>query len=154
MDNHYVVGVRTHGTIESFTYTSSLRRDKSITSKVISSLGYLMDFVLLSLMTRKPNVLPPIAAETKDNSWPFGTGIPSIGFKNCKILKLIDMITLCTAMRRHVIKLISCVFIIQCKNISCNKILFFKKKQKYFDDEKDGSTVYCLSIHYYEHIHL
>ena len=26
--------------------------------------------------------------------------------------------------------------IIQCKNISCNKFSFFKKKQKYFDDEE------------------
>ena len=35
------------------------------------------------------------------------------------------------------IKLISCTYlIIQCKNISCNKFSFFKKKRKYFDDEK------------------
>ena len=25
--------------------------------------------------------------------------------------------------------------LIQCKNISCNKVLFSKKKRKYFDDE-------------------
>ena len=88
----------THGTIESFTYTSSLRRGESITSKMTSLLGYSMDFILLSLMTRKPNVLPRIAADgTKDNSWPFKTGIPSIGFKNGKIL--IDMMTLYIAMR-------------------------------------------------------
>ena len=31
--------------------------------------------------------------------------------------------------------------IIQCKNISCNKFSFFKKKRKYFDDEKDRSMV-------------
>ena len=54
-----------------------------------------MDFVLLSLMTQKPNIatywfIPQIAADgTKDNSWPFRTGIPSISFKN-----RIDMRTL------------------------------------------------------------
>ena len=58
VNDRYVVGVTMHGTIESFTYTSSLRRGNSITSKVTSLLGYAMDFVLLSLMTRKPNVLP------------------------------------------------------------------------------------------------
>ena len=89
--------VITHGTIESFTYTSSLRKGISITLKVTSPLGYSMDFVLLNLMTQKPNILPRIAAETKDNSWPFETGIPLIGFKNHRIL--IDMMILCTATR-------------------------------------------------------
>ena len=42
VNDRYVVGVRTHD--ESFTYTSSLRRGNSITSKVTSPLGYLMDF--------------------------------------------------------------------------------------------------------------
>ena len=38
-----------------------------------------MDFILLSLMTQKPNILPQIAAdETKDNSWLLGTGIATI----------------------------------------------------------------------------
>ena len=58
MDDCYVLGVTTHGTIESFTYTSSLRRGNSITLKVTSPMGYSMDFVLLSLMTWKPNILP------------------------------------------------------------------------------------------------
>ena len=97
-----------HGTIESFMYTSSLRRGNSITSKVTSPLGYSMDLVLLSLMTRKPNILPRIAADgTKDDSWPFGTGIPSISFKNRRML--IDVMTLYTATRRHMIKIISCI---------------------------------------------
>ena len=75
----YVVGVTMHGPIESFTYTSSLSRGNSITSKVTSLLGYSMDFVMLSLMTQQPNVLPRITADrTKDNSWPFGTGIYTI----------------------------------------------------------------------------
>ena len=36
--------------------------------------------------------------------------------------------------------------IIQCKNISCNKFSSFNKKQKYFDDEKDGSTVISFTL--------
>ena len=58
VDDCYIIGVMTYGTIESFMYTSSLRRSNSITSKVISPLGYSMDFVMLNLMTRKRNVLP------------------------------------------------------------------------------------------------
>ena len=81
-----------HETIESFTYTCSLRRGSSITSKVTPQLEYSMDFILL------PNIatswfIPRIAADgTKDNSWPFGTGIPSIGFKNRRILRHDDTI--------------------------------------------------------------
>ena len=60
VDDRYVVGVMRgvtmHGTIESFMYMTSLRTGNSITSKVTSPLGYSMDFVLLSLMTQKPNV--------------------------------------------------------------------------------------------------
>ena len=97
-----------------FHYMSSLRSNL-ITSKVTLPLGYLMDFVLLGLMTQKPNVrtswfIPWIAADgTKDNSWPFRTGTYTIiSFKNSQVY--IDMITaLCIAMRRHVIKLISCI---------------------------------------------
>ena len=47
------------------------------------------------------------------------------------------MMTLYTATRRHVIKIDFMYLIIQCKNISCNKFLFFKKKRKYFDDKKN-----------------
>ena len=64
--------------------------------------------------------------------------MPSIDFKNRRIL--IDMMTLhCHETTRNKINFM--YLIIQCKNISCNKFSFFKKKQKYFDDEKDGSTV-------------
>ena len=43
-------GVTTHGTIESFTYTNSLRRGNSITSKLASPLGYLMGVAFLSFI--------------------------------------------------------------------------------------------------------
>ena len=96
-------------------YTGSLRRGNSITSKVTSPLEYSMDFVLLSLMTQREAqciswFISRLAADrTKDNSWPFRTGIPSIGFKNRRIL--IDMMTLYTATRQHVINLISCSYV-------------------------------------------
>ena len=67
-----------------------------------------MDFVLLSLMTQTLNILPRIAADgAKNNSWPFETDIPSIGFKNHRIL--IDIMTVYTVTRRHVINLISSI---------------------------------------------
>ena len=76
--------------IDSFTYTSSLRKGNSIISKMTLTLGYSMDFILLSFITRsealytyKSWFILPIAADgTKDNSWPFETGVPSFGFKN------------------------------------------------------------------------
>ena len=52
-------GVTTHGTIESFTYTSSLRRGNSIASKVVSPLGYLMDFALLSFISDDSEATKP-----------------------------------------------------------------------------------------------
>ena len=63
VDDRYVVGVMTHGIIESFMHMTSLRTGNSITSKVTSPLGYSMDFVLLSLMTQKPNVPPGSSLE-------------------------------------------------------------------------------------------
>ena len=93
MDDHYITSAMMHGTtivcfhneFESLIHTSSLRRDKSITSKVTSPLGYLisylMDFVLLSLVTQRSNVLSGSSLEyqliiaKKDNSYPFRTGI-------------------------------------------------------------------------------
>ena len=69
MDDCYVISVMTHGTtiecfhneFKSLMYMSSLRRGNSIISKVTSPLGwlisYLMDFVLLSLVTQRSNVL-------------------------------------------------------------------------------------------------
>ena len=54
MDNHYIVGVMTHGTIESFTYVHKFSEEG--TSKVTLQLEYLMVIVLLSLMTQKLHV--------------------------------------------------------------------------------------------------
>ena len=145
----------TIATLITLTYTaSSLRSGISITSKVTLTLGYSegysMDFILLSLMTRSEAqhtywFIPGIAADgTKDNSWPFGTGILSIGFKNHRIL--IDMMTFYSATRQHVIKINFMCLIIQCKNISCNKFLFFKKKTNILTTKKYGSMVYAITI--------
>ena len=56
----------------------------------------------------------------------------STSFKNRRIL--IDMMTLYTATRQHMIKINFMYLIIQRKIISCNKFSFFKKK--YFDNKK------------------
>ena len=44
-------------------------------------------------------------------------------------------------------KLISYI-IIQCKNISCNKILFFEKNKNILTMQKDGSTVCSYRLRY------
>lgn len=76
--------------------------------------------------------IPRIAADgTTDDSWPFRSGISLTGFKNCRML--MDMMilsrTLHTAMRQYVIKLYFMYFIIQCKIISRNKFSFLGKNE-------------------------
>ena len=137
MDDHY---------IERFTYTSSLRRGNSITLKVTSTLGYSMNFVLLSLMTRSEAqctswFIPQMTADgTKDSSWPFETGIPSIGFmQEWQDTHRYDDTLHCHEATCDKINFM--YLIIQCKNISCNKFVFKEKNENILTMTKDRSMV-------------
>ena len=86
-------------------------------------------------MTRKPKVLPRIAADgTKDNSWPFGTGIATIN----RLQESQNTHRQDDTSKRYVINLISCILYIyiyiQVKIFHVINFVF-KNKQKSFDDE-------------------
>ena len=113
----------------SHSYTSSARRRNSITSKVTLLLGYLMDFVLLSLMTREAEriswFIPRLAVYgTKDNSQPFRTGIATIN--KLQDTHRYDDTLHCHEATRDKLNLM--YLIIQYKIISCNKFSFLRKK--------------------------
>ena len=143
VNDHYVDSFHVHEfSEEGYLYYFKSDLDAGMFRGIFHGLRFVeLDDTIGSLTYVLPGrFIPGIAADgTKDNSWPFGTGIPSIGFKNRRIL--IDMMTLYTATRRHVIKINFMYLIIQCKIFHVINFCFLRKNENVLKTKKDGSTV-------------